>query len=419
MSGQTITQKILAKASGKNYVEEGEIIYPNPDLLIAHDMHIAQFLQKFKEKGIKSIKNPEKLAVIIDHEVPARNIQSAERAKNIRQLVKEYEISNFFDVGRGGITHILQLESGLVKPGSLVITKDVHSTTAGALGSLAICLVYDFPDFLVNGTSWLMVPETIKVEFTGSLVPGVYSRDLAHLIIKDLGSQKADYKVIEFGGLGVSDLNIDSRATLCNVMVEIGAKSALVIPDQKVIDYLNQLGVEVSELPNSDQKAKYTAVVEYNLDSLEPQVAIPPSPDVAVPVSQMIGLEVHQAYIGSCASGTLSDLRTTAMILKNRKVNSQTRLIVIPSTQNIYVQALREGLLETIVEAGGMVYPPSCGPCYGGVAPMAAGENCISTATRNEPGRMGSMDAKLYLGSAATVASAAVRGHIVDPREML
>ena len=417
--GKTITEKILSRVTGSD-VSAGDIIYPEPELLTVHDWYVVNFDKALQELGVDRLYDPDKLVISTDHEPVAVSPQAAERQKQVREIVKKYGIKNFYDTGRGGHGHVFPVEMGYVKPGMFVEAYDVHVTNFGAVGALAIPVLIEITEVLACGSVWLRTPDTVRVNLTGALVPGTGIRDVAQKLICDLGAARVDYAVVEYGGPALASIDIAGRHTLCNTPIDVGAKSALVEPDQSTLDYLAGRVKGPMELIASDPDATFREVVDYDLNVLEPQIAVPPTPDCVVGVSEVAGRAVHHAFIGSCAAANLSDLRAAADILRGRKIHSDVRFIITPGTQEIMSAAESEGLLQLFAEAGAMITQPGCGPCAGGrIGGMANGETSINTGTRNDYGRLGAPDAEIYLGSAATVAASAVTGKITDPRDFL
>ena len=417
--GKTITEKILSRVMGKS-VTAGDIIYPEPELITVHDWYVVNFDKALKQLGVDKLYAPEKLIISTDHEPIAVSPLAAERQKKVREIVKKYGITNFFDAGRGGHGHIFPIEMGFVKPGMFIEAYDVHVTNFGAVGALAIPVLIEISEVLACGSVWLRTPETVRVNLTGKLSPGTSIRDVAQKLICDLGAEKVDYAVIEFGGPALSSIDIAGRHTLCNTPIDIGAKSALIEPDELTLQYLSSRVEGPIELLNSDPDAQFREIFEYDLSLIEPQVAIPPTPDCVVNISEVKGRAVHHAFIGSCASANLSDLKSAAEILKGHKIHPNVRFIVTPGTQEIMAEAEKEGLIKLFAESGAMITQPGCGPCAGGrIGGMAEGEISINTGTRNDYGRLGAPTADIYLASASTVAASAVKGKITDPREFL
>jgi homoaconitase/3-isopropylmalate dehydratase large subunit len=417
--GKTITEKILSRVTGSD-VSAGDIIYPEPELLTVHDWYVVNFDTALQELGVERLFDPDKLIISTDHEPVAVSPQAAERQKKVREIVKKYGIKNFFDTGRGGHGHVFPVEMGFVKPGMFIEAYDVHVTNFGAVGALAIPVLIEITEVLACGSVWLRTPDTVRVNLTGALAPGTGLRDVAQKLICDLGAARVDYSVVEFGGPALASIDIGGRHILCNTPIDVGVKSALVEPDQSTLDYLSGRVDGPVELIASDPDATFREVIDYDLDVMEPQVAVPPTPDCVVGISEVAGRAVHHAFIGSCAAANLSDLRSAADILRGHKIDPGVRLIITPGTQEIMAAAESEGLLHLFAEAGAMITQPGCGPCAGGrIGGMANGETSINTGTRNDYGRLGAPDSEIYLGSAATVAASAVAGKITDPREFL
>jgi 3-isopropylmalate/(R)-2-methylmalate dehydratase large subunit len=416
MAGQTITEKILSRVCGRT-VREGEIVLPEPDLITTHDWYVVNFADVLDKLGVQKLYAPEKLVISTDHEPVATTPMAAMRQLRVREIVKKYGIRHFYDVGRGGHGHVFPMEMGYIKPGMFVEAYDIHVTNYGALGCLAIPLVTEITEVLACGSVWLKVPHTVRVNLRGKLQAGTTMRDAAQKLISILDPEVADYGVIEFGN--VKDIDFDGRQVLCNTPIEIGAKSALVEPDQATIDYLKTRVKGPIELVASDKDASFKQVLELDLSSIEPQVAIPPTPDKVVGISQVKGKTIHHAFIGSCAGGSLTDMRAAARVLKDRKIHPDVRFYVTPATQEIFSQASAEGLIKIFIDAGAALTAPGCGVCAGGkIGPLADGEVSINTGTRNDYGRLGSAKAEIYLANPATVAASAVNGRITDPREM-
>jgi 3-isopropylmalate/(R)-2-methylmalate dehydratase large subunit len=416
--GQTITEKILSRVEGRAVIT-GEIFYPKPDLVTVHDWYVVNFDRALEEFGVTKLFDPSRVLISTDHEPVAVSPQSAERQKKAREIVAKYGITQFYDVGRGGLGHMFPIEMGLVKPGMFVEAYDTHVTNFGAVGALAIPLVVEISEVLALGSVWLRVPETVRVNLAGKLQFGTSIRDIAQKLIADLGGALIDYSVVEFGGSGLADLDIAARHTLCNTPLEIGAKSALVEPDAVTLAYLEPGSKEPLDLVTSDDDANFKAVIDYDLSVIGPQVALPPTPDNVHPVGKVAGTPIQHAFIGSCASGNLSDLADAARILRGRRVHPAVRLYVTPGTQHVAREAANTGLLQVFLEAGATMTQAGCGPCAGGrIGGMAEGETSINTGTRNDPRRLGA-SGDIYLASPFTVAASAVTGAITDPRSLL
>jgi len=415
-----IVEKILARASGEKEVSPGQIIDAKVDKAMMHDLTGPRVIDSFREIGVKRVWDPERIIVVFDHDVPPSTIKAAELQKKVRNFVREQGIKYFYDIGRGGVCHVVMLEKGHVKPGELIVGADSHTVTYGALGAFATGVgATDMAAVLATGSIWLRVPETLKFEVSGKLQKRVYAKDLILHIIGMIGAEGANYKAMLFSGQTIRDLGIDGRATICNMSIEAGAKAGIIEPDEKTIKYVKERTGEPITPIRSDEDAEFTKVYEIDASRLEPQVAIPPSVDNVKPVSEVGGIEIQQGFIGTCTNGRLDDLRAAAEILKGRRVKDGVRLVIIPGSQEVYDRALKEGLIEIFIKAGAIVCGPGCGPCIGisrGV--LADDEVCISSANRNFVGRMGSPKSKVYLASPATVAASAIKGKITDPREV-
>ena len=417
--GQTLTERILSRVMGKP-VMAGETIYPVPDLMTCHDWYVVNFDKALRELGVDELYDPTRVLISTDHEPVATNPLSADRQKKVREIVKKYGIKHFYDIGRGGLGHIFPMEKGMVTPGMFVLAYDTHVTNYGAVGALGIPMVFEIPEVLACGSVWISVPETVRVNLTGSLKPGMTIRDVSQKMIVDMGEDLLDYSVVEYGGPSLKDIGFGGRMTLCNNPLEMGAKSALIESDEWTEQYVKSRSDRPFMMEKSAPDAKFKAVYDYDLGLLEPQVAAPPRPDNVVGVSSVAGTPVHHAFIGSCANGSIEDMREAAMVLRGRKIHDGVRLFITPATQEIAVMAGREGLITDFMEAGAVMTAPGCGPCAGGrLAPMAPGENSINTGTRNDPGRLGTREGNVYLASPLTVAASAIAGEIIDPRKYL
>ncbi len=416
-----IVEKILAKASGEKRVEPGQIIDARVDRAMMHDLTGPRVIDSFREIGVEKVWDPDKIVVIFDHDVPPSTIKAAELQKKVRSFVREQGIKHFYDIGRGGVCHVVMLEKGHVKPGELIVGADSHTVTYGALGAFATGIgATDMAAVLATGSIWLRVPEAMKFDVRGSLPDHVYAKDLILHIIGMIGADGATYKAMVFAGEAIEKIGIDGRATICNMSIEAGAKAGIIEPDEKTIQYVRERTNEQFTPLKSDPDADFEKTYEIDASRLEPQIAIPPRVDNVKPVSELGDVEIDQGFIGTCTNGRLDDLRAAAEILRGRKVREGVRLVIIPGSQEVYRKALEEGLIRIFVEAGAIVGGPGCGPCIGisrGV--LADDEICISAANRNFVGRMGSPKSKVYLASPATVAASAITGRITDPREVV
>jgi len=416
-----IVEKILAKASGEKEVAPGQIVDAKVDAAMIHDLTGPRAIESFEEIGVEKVWDPNKIVVIFDHDVPPSTIKAAELQKRVREFVRKQGIKNFYDIGRGGVCHVVMLEKGHVRPGDLIVGADSHTVTYGALGAFTTGIgATDMAAVMATGTIWLRVPEALKFEVTGGLGKFVLAKDLILHIIGMIGSDGATYKAMIFSGEAVREIGIDGRATICNMSIEAGAKAGIVEPDEKTIQYVRErVNGDFTPL-KSDPDAEFSKTFEINASELEPQVAIPHSVDNVKPVSEVGDIEIDQAFLGTCTNGRLDDLRVAAEVLRGKKVKEGVRFVIIPGSQEVYEKALKEGLIDIFVSAGAVVGVPGCGPCIGisrGV--LADGEVCISAANRNFVGRMGSPKAKIYLASPATVAASAITGKITDPREVM
>ncbi|MSQ72276.1 MAG: homoaconitate hydratase family protein [Betaproteobacteria bacterium] len=416
---QTISEKILSRAAGR-MVCAGDVIEPVPDLVVVHDWYAATVGRVLEDHGIERLAEPGKVVFVTDHEPVAVSPEAALRQRKVRDFARKYAIGHFFDVGRGGHGHVFPVEIGLILPGMYVAAYDTHVPNYGAVGALGIPFLTEIADVLAFGSVWLRVPQTVHVIISGKMNPWVSVRDVAQKLISDLDPEIVDYATVEFSGEGLRNLPFDARFTLCNTPLEIGAKSAIVAPDEITRAYLAARGVHDPNLVRSDPDATFVLEVRCDLADVPPQIALPPRPDRVAPITDALGIPVHHAFIGSCASGLLTDLRSAAAVLRGRKIASGVRMFITPATYGIYAEASAEGLLQIFSDAGAIVTAPGCGPCAAGrIAPLAPGETSINTGTRNDPGRLGPSDAQIYLASPASVACSAVAGRITDPREMM
>ncbi|MEM1581801.1 MAG: homoaconitase large subunit [candidate division WOR-3 bacterium] len=418
--GKTIAEKIFSLASGKD-AYAGDIVIAKVDAAMMHDGTALLAIEAFREMGGQSLWNSSRVFLIIDHVAPSATENFSKVHKVMREFVQMYS-ANLYDAG-SGICHQLMIESGLIRPGTLVVGADSHTCTYGALGAFATGIgSTEMAAVCISGKLWFKVPETLKIEINGSLPPMVQPKDVILKIIGIVGADGATYKSIEYSGSTVKLMGIDGRLTLCNMAVEMGAKSGIVEPDVKTINYLCSLGIKKEDtiILISDENADYAGKICVNVSDLEPQVACPHSVDNVKPIRDVEGIEVDQVFIGSCTNGRLEDLRVAAEILRGRRIKKGVRAIIAPASRSIYLQALKEGLIEVFVQAGCIVCSPGCGPCAGahqGI--LAPGEVCLSTSNRNFKGRMGSPEAEIYLASPATAAATALEGGITDPRRLL
>jgi len=415
--GMTLAEKILARASGKETVKPGEYVTANIDLAMAHEGFAAVYLGLLGA-GINSVWNPDKIVVVLDHAVPAPNVRYAGVHKMVRDAVKNLGIKNFYDV-KAGVCHQVLLEKGHVLPGMLIVGTDSHTTTYGALAAAGTGIGFTEMSYVfATGKLWFRVPETIKFEISGKLPYNVMSKDIILYLLGKYSAEAAQYKSVEFAGSLSRELSVSSRMTMSNMALEMGAKFAFFETDQKTIDYLkNKTGNPIQNI-RADKDAEYEKIYKEDVTELEPQVAAPYTVDNVKPISEIQGVPVNQALLGSCTNGRLEDLEIAARILEGKKVHPDTRLIVTPASTEVYREAVKKGIIETIIDAGGIVCNPSCGACFGAnMGLLASGEVCIASINRNFKGRMGDPESKVYLASPATVAASAVEGKIADPRK--
>jgi 3-isopropylmalate/(R)-2-methylmalate dehydratase large subunit len=420
--GMTLTEKILARHAGASSVQPGEIINANVDLVLANELSAAVAIGVMRNiKGASKVFDREKIALVEDHFVPAKDAQSAKIAKLMKDFAIEQEITHFFDVGRGGIEHVVLPEEGLVAPGELIVGGDSHTCTYGAFGAFATGMgSTDIAAAFVLGEVWLRVPPSIKIVYNGVLGEMVFAKDLMLKTVGTLGIDGATYRAIEYHGSTVKALSITGRITMANMAIEAGAKNGIFHADAKTIAYVRERTDREFVIEQADPDAAYERVIEIDCDQLEPQVACPHTPDNVHSISEVTNDEilVDQVFIGSCTNGYIEDLRVAAKILQGKKIASSVRVIVNPGSQKVWMEAASEGILTTLAAAGCAVNTPGCGACFGGhMGTLGDGERCISTTNRNYVGRMGSPKAEVYLGSPATCAASALTGRITDPRE--
>jgi 3-isopropylmalate/(R)-2-methylmalate dehydratase large subunit len=418
--GMTITEKILAAHSGRDYVKPGDLLQANVDMALANDITAPLAIKVFGEIGRNRVFDTDKIALVPDHFVPNKDIPSAHQAKMMRDFAKKYEIKNYFEVGEMGVEHVILPEKGLVIPGDLVIGADSHTCTYGALGAFSTGVgSTDLGVIMATGKVWLKVPPSIKVVFEGELQPWVCGKDLILYLLGVLGVEGANYCAIEFTGPVINNLTMDQRMTMANMAIECGAKNGIFEADEITLSYVKERSSRTPVVVKADPDAVYERVVYIDVSKIKPQVAFPHSPDNVLPVSEGKDIKLDQVFIGSCTNGRLEDLRIAAGLLKGKRVARGIRVIVLPGSPLIFKQAIKEGLIETFLDAGATVGPPSCGPCLGGhLGILAEGEKCASTSNRNFIGRMGDPKSEVYLVSPAVAAASAVLGRIGSPDEI-
>jgi len=417
-----ITEKVLANASGKSRVTPEEIVDANVDMVMVHDLTGPLAVEAFKKIGVKNVWDNKKVVVILDHQVPAESVKAAELHKTMRKFARDQQL-RIYDVGKGGICHQVMPEKGHVLPGTVIVGADSHTCTYGAFGAFATGIgSTEAAAVFATGKIWLKVPEAIKINVKGQFQKYVTPKDLILHVIGSMGAGGAIYKSTEFAGPAIRAMSIAGRMTLCNMTVEMGAKNGIVEPDETTRKFLKGRTAKPLvpfESLKSDASASYEKVVDIDVTDLTSQIACPSSVDNVKPASEMGNVQVEQAFIGSCTNGRIEDLRLAAEILKGKIVKDGVRTLVIPASQEVYRQAITEGLIEIFTDAGALVCGSTCGPCLGGhIGLLAPGETCVSTSNRNFIGRMGSKEASVYLSSPATVAASAITGRITDPREL-
>lgn len=418
--GMTITEKIFAAHCGKDFVQAGELISAKVDITLANDITGPIAISEFRKIGVENVFDPSRVVFVPDHFVPNKDIKSAQQAKIVRDFSREQNLVNYFEVGRMGIEHALLPDKGIVTAGDLVIGADSHTCTYGALGAFSTGVgSTDLGCTMASGETWFRVPSTIKVEFFGTLNKWVSAKDLILHLIGDIGVDGALYKTLEISGEVIENMQMDGRFTICNMAIEAGAKNGIIVPDEITKKYLLNRSIREPKFYTSDENATYEKVLRYDVSKIEPTVAKPHLPENTCPISEIGNIKIDQAVIGSCTNGRLSDLEVAAKILDGRKVHPDVRLIVFPGTQEIYLDALKLGYIETIIKAGGAVSTPTCGPCLGGhCGILAKGERAISTTNRNFVGRMGHPESEVYLSSPAVAAASAILGKISSPEEL-
>lgn len=416
----TITEKILAEHAGLREVEPAQLINARVDLVLGNDITAPLGIEEFYRVGAQKVFDAEKVVLIPDHFVPNKDIKSAQQSQMMRLFAQKQKITHYYEVGEMGIEHALLPELGLVLPGDLVIGADSHTCTYGALGAFSTGVgSTDFAAAMITGETWFRVPETIKITYYGKRGPWIDGKDFILYTIGQIGVDGALYKALEFSGEAIANLSMDSRFTMANMAIEAGAKNGIVAPDKITKDYVQGRAKRPYKFIYSDGEAKYSQEIDINVSNLEPQVALPHLPSNVKPVSAIGHVPIDQVVIGSCTNGRLEDLRTAARVLKGRKRAPYTRLIIIPATQEIYRQAMKEGLLEIFLEAKAAISTPTCGPCLGGyMGVLAKGERAVATTNRNFVGRMGHPESEVFLANPAVAAASAVLGRIASPEEL-
>jgi len=416
----TITEKILAEHAGQHEVEPGQLINAKVDLVLGNDITAPIAIEELRKIGATQVFDPAKIVLIPDHFVPNKDIKSAQQCQLMRDFARDLRLPNYFEVGEAGIEHAFLPEQGLVLPGDLAIGADSHTCTYGALGAFATGVgSTDIAAAMVTGEAWFRVPETIKITYHGKRRPWVDGKDLILYTIGQIGVDGARYKAMEIIGEPIANLPMDSRLTMCNMAIEAGGKNGIIPPDRITKDYVEKRAKRPYKFFHSDIEAKFSQSLDIDVTKIEPQVAFPHLPSNVRPISAVGNVPIDQAVIGSCTNGRLDDLRVAARVLKGRKRAPFVRLIIIPATQEIYRQAMKEGLFDIFMDANAVISTPTCGPCLGGyMGILAKGEKCVSTTNRNFVGRMGHPQSEVYLANPAVAASSAVLGRLGGPEEL-
>ncbi len=418
--GMTMTQKILAAHAGLSEVKAGQLIEANLDFVLGNDITSPVAINEMKKMDNQTVFDKDKIALVMDHFIPNKDIKSAENCKCCRDFAGEHRITNYFDVGEMGIEHALLPEKGLVVAGDAVIGADSHTCTYGALGAFSTGVgSTDMAAGMVTGKAWFKVPSAIRFELVGKPGKWISGKDVILHIIGMIGVDGALYQSMEFTGEGIQYLTMDDRFTICNMAIEAGGKNGIFPVDDLAAAYMKEHSTKEFTVYQADDDAEYEQTYTIDLSQLKPTVSFPHLPENTKTIDEVGEIAIDQVVIGSCTNGRMDDMRAAAQVLKGRKVAKGVRCIVIPATQAIYLQSMREGLLETFIEAGAVVSTPTCGPCLGGyMGILAAGERCISTTNRNFVGRMGHVDSEVYLASPAVAAASAVLGRIACPCEL-
>ena len=413
----TMTQKILAAHCGRESLAAGEMILADTDLVLGNDITAPVAINEFRKAGCDCVFDCGKIALVMDHFTPNKDIKAAEQTKKVREFAAEKGIPNFFDVGEMGVEHALLPERGMVTAGDLVIGADSHTCTYGALGAFSSGVgSTDMAAAMAYGKVWLRVPQAIRVVLRGKLQPYVSGKDVVLHLIRLIGVDGALYESLEFAGEGVGALTMDDRLCICNMAIEAGAKNGIFPVDEKTLAFLADAGAKAPKVYTADADAAYSREIEIDLSSLGSVVAFPHLPENGRTFAEIGDIKIDQVVVGSCTNGRISDLREAAAILKGRKVAKGVRALIIPATQKIWLQAVKEGLMEVFIDAGCAVSTPTCGPCLGGhMGILAKGERCVATTNRNFVGRMGDPQSEVYLASPAVAAASAVLGKIANP----
>ncbi|MGE4384777.1 MAG: 3-isopropylmalate dehydratase large subunit [Endomicrobiaceae bacterium] len=418
--GLTITEKILASHCGKKFVEPGEFIEPKVDISLSNDVTAPLAIKEFRSTGTKKVFDKNKIALVMDHFTPNKDINSAQQVKYVREFAQEQKIKHYYEGGNVGVEHALLPEKGIVVPGDIVVGADSHTCTYGALGAFATGVgSTDIGASMATGKVWLKVPQTVKFVYKGKLNKWVSGKDLILYTIGKIGVDGALYKTMEFTGEIINKLPMHERFTMANMAIEAGGKSGIFHVDKKTLNYVSKRALRKFRVFESDKDAKYCDIIEINCSEIFPQISAPFLPSNSKAVKSLKKTYINQVVIGSCTNGRIEDLRIAAGILKNKKVNPNVRTLIIPATPAVYSDALKEGLLKIFMDAGCVVSAPTCGPCLGGhMGILAAGERCVATTNRNFVGRMGHVQSEVFLASPAVAATSAIKGYVADPDEI-
>jgi len=418
--GMTITQKILADHTDLKFVMPGQLLNARVDIVLGNDITAPIAIEQFKKANVKTVFDKQRVIMVPDHFAPNKDIKSAEQCRILKNFAKQQKLTNYFEVGEMGIEHALLPEQGLVLPGDVIVGGDSHTCTYGALGAFSTGVgSTDVAAAMITGELWFKVPETIKFIYCGKLNPWVTGKDLILYTIGDIGVDGALYKAMEFTGETIDSLPMSGRLTMANMAIEAGAKNGIFIPDETTEKFIKSIAKRSYKYYKSDANASYSDIKEYDVSRIEPQVAFPSLPSNTKSINDVGHVEIDQSVIGSCTNGRLDDLRLAAKVLEGKKAAPYVRLIIIPATQQIYRQAMREGLFETFLDAKAVISTPTCGPCLGGyMGVLASGERAIATTNRNFTGRMGHPKSEVYLANPAIAAASAVLGRIGSPEEL-
>lgn len=418
--GMTMTQKILAAHAGLESVTAGQLIEAKLDMVLGNDVTSPVAINEMNKFGKNEVFDKTRISLVMDHFTPNKDIQSAQNCKQVREFARSHGILHYYDVGKMGIEHALLPEQGIVACGDCIIGADSHTCTYGALGAFSTGVgSTDMAAGMVTGKAWFKVPSAIKVVITGKKAPYISGKDVILHLIGEIGVDGALYKSLEFTGDGISELSMDDRLCISNMAIECGAKNGIFPVDDITLQYVNGRAEREYTIYEADDDAEYDSEIVIDLSTLRPTVAFPHLPENTHTIDEIDKIEIDQVVIGSCTNGRMEDMRTAAEIMKGHKVADGVRVIVIPATQNIYLQCIKEGLTEIFIEAGAIVSTPTCGPCLGGhMGILAAGERAVSTSNRNFVGRMGHTESEIYLASPAVAAASAIKGYIADPAEV-